>query len=204
MAIRTINTDSSFLFLKAIRTLELTPHFYHMELLANGIKSVNNRIIEDDKRYINECKQFRVMPYTKLYLEHKGNNFNIDKITAPGSQKEFVESLNYLLSGGRFHEISIKSNANTQFDNSFNYFKKEFLDKFIEENYKLTGGDIWLSSHYLKIGCYDNGGYIPESRIEFGSISLEKGLKLSLEGKMPEGDPDGSKINKWFENLKNL
>ncbi|PIN93187.1 hypothetical protein COU56_03820 [Candidatus Pacearchaeota archaeon CG10_big_fil_rev_8_21_14_0_10_31_9] len=194
-----IDNVSRELLLEAVRTVPITPKYSEIVLAADGILSPQGKS-ESELKYIAECRDHGVMPFSNLRFEYKYNHDlnksifipNYDGIFSPGilgispKSGSFDEVIQGLIDGGRFHNI--------HFENGFVKFRDEFLQGLLEKRYEINSGDLTLATYSLT--GYNEGEYT-DTTIKFGGFT--SGFKLHIGHELPGGKTE--ELSSWFGGL---
>ncbi len=191
---------SQELFREAVETIPSHIEYAGLEFTYAGIPRFGYE--DDEKKYVSECVQQGVMPFSQLKLNYKSDfkcfiletSFNENFLGIDRNSTEEIKnaSFNGMLKGGKIHsmETLVGDGHNLL---KFEDFKEEFLKKFLEAGYHLSGGDFWLSSYHLT--GYNQGNYRESGML----LEHRKGIELQLE-KYPNADGK-QRLVEWFTQL---
>ena len=191
---------SQELFREAVETIPSHIEYAGLEFVYAGI--FKSRCKEDEEKHVSECIQQGVMPFSQLKLNYKSDfkcfiletSFNENFLGIDRNSTEEIKnaSFNGMLKGGKIHsmETLVGDGHNLL---KFEDFKEEFLKKFLEAGYHLSGGDLWLSSYHLT--GYNQGNY----RESGMSLDHRRGIELQL-AEFPNIDGK-QKLIEWFAQL---
>lgn len=128
-----------------ILTIPVKPDFLDIFLYAHDIEEVDecnkdeNTYRTDLKRFISQCGQQKVIPFSQIQIEwdkykfiyKKNDSYFLDKINLP--KENYQQVMDLLVKGGKAHKINIKEIVS----HGFEQFKELFL-LLRNEEYKIN------------------------------------------------------------------
>ena len=200
------------LFLSVVDTVPFPPKFIEASFLAGGV-SPPERYGEDSnkdrERYLKECKQNGIIPFTNLDFQYDRENQlfvpdrHQDKINTSkyfsGEQAKSNE-IDALFKGGKIHRFEFKSLVSDFDESMFPEFKK-CLENLSREDYQMMHADLTLEV-YSRRG-YGEGTF-GDSEIYLETLRkdpLERRVRVKLGGRNTS-DEMKEKVTEWFEGLK--
>jgi len=187
-----IEKPSYKLFTEAIRDLDVLPAYFDIEMLADGILYPKYKDETDKKRYLSECEEKRVVPYTVIKLVYDISfklRFVPPVFTDPVIRSRKKEDIERLIKGGRIHKINFEAKA-PAFE-GFEFFRDEFLDTMLKNGYQPYEGELILN-YFL-----DH----ESDRISFGMDGFNRGLELELQSDKLSKE-ELREVLVWFSLLK--
>jgi hypothetical protein len=180
------NKTEQVLFVDAINTL------FHgckinVTFLANGLKFPKDTYSRSEEcvKYIETCKKNDIIPFSIIELEwDKFNGIKAKPYFI--NHRHSVEALNpnsedkpillNLISGGKFHEVRIRTGEHNEFTRKpFGTFQSEwytgYLHQFLQNDYQIEKGELLYRT--LKTG----------ESYTFASLKKGKGLELVISEK---------------------
>ena len=193
------NETSQELFQEVLRTVPVDVEYAELSFLAHGILDPGYNEEGDMQRYIKECSERGVMPFSQVKLKWN----RIKGFPDPSTTTDFLAVYgNYdsktkeiatdrLLEGGKIHNINVET-ENFHFD--FEDFQKGLLERILRAEYEVGKVDLWLSTCHLT--GYNEGTY-RESGLTMGRG--RRGFELQIE-RFP--DAEGKRVLvDWFTQL---
>ena len=197
-----IRTRSPEIFSEAINSLPLLPKYAKIEFLADGICLPFDNKIEREKRYLSECSQKRVIPFSRIELEYSVNketfvpkaSFHAPILRVPRGNSyisNMENAVKSLIKGKRIHEICINTEEGLGIEEIFEEFRKSLLNTFLEQNYQINEGclEFGLRSEHRNT-----------SLVFRTNASGVRGLNLMLKDDLPSEKIE--KLKSWFNELK--
>lgn len=188
------------LFLEVMSSVPIEPKYADVIFLAHGIFPPSDIDNKEKTRYLNECREKGIVPFTTLefgYNEKKGlflPELSPTRYYNPSN----LDEVNLLFKGGKNYRFEFRTKPH-----EFEEFKKN-LPSLLQEDYKLMDADLYLTTYRLT--GYTQGTY-GDARIFLKSFhSLETDVekrKLEVElGRIETSNEDNKKLINWFNILK--
>lgn len=182
-----IDSPSQKLILDVLSLVPAPPKFSKFTFVADGIVQLRGPREEREKieqDYIAECLAAKVIPYSHLRMDFKGEMFTfgaegfVDRggyfndstfQLHVGSPEKYSPTMEAIIKGGRLHRISFQSGTEDG-EEPFRHVMDRHLPLLIASGYILRAGEWWLTERYSRGGDYGESGYDPVS-----SFHLEDG-----------------------------
>jgi len=169
----TLDTATQEQFIEMLRTLPLSPKKTNVIFAVQGIAlpgylKEEEEYPEGEERYINECGDYGVMPYSAIALRFYSHEFppgsdrsywspRIDplfELQPNNTRKKKDRTLQGMIVGGKIHRVTLQVEG-TRSSAGFKSLQEGLLDQMIMGDYHLESAQLDLTqvevgSHYTK------------------------------------------------------
>jgi len=183
-----VKNPSHAMIVEAINTIPGNIESLKLDFLADGLKIPFYPNEEERKEYIQTCKYQNIAPFSDKRIRYGSD--------VKGKISEIPEARKMYFGGGRTNLIALEVYKSFEKD-LIKEFKELIFPSLLENNYKVSDGEVVLSGH--KTGAHQEEGYGPDLalRINYGEKGL--GLLLDEDYNKPEVVEEYAK---WFGGLK--
>lgn len=160
-------------FANLLRTLPLSPKKTNVIFAAHGLALPGHLkgeygYPEGEERYLSECDDYGVMPYSSIALRFYSHEFSSEpnrsywspridplfELQPNNTRKKKDRTLQGMIVGGKIHRVTIQVEGTSSLA-GFKSFQDGLLDQFLEGEYHLESAQLDLTqvavgSHYTK------------------------------------------------------
>jgi hypothetical protein len=161
-----IRANSPELFSELIMKVPVTPEYAELTFSAKGVMLPKDNDCDDESRYIKECFEKHIIPYSEINLSY---NEHVNTFTPQSRRSELIHlsegystlrniaSIEGLLSGGQIHMVNLDTKRFDLAEASFQHLKEYFMCNLSNRDYQAHAGELWLSAEERR--GYNSGMY---------------------------------------------
>ncbi len=192
----TLFAHSSYLY-RALAQLPVLPKQSCFEFRAYDVALP--KTVEGEERYLWECTEKQVLPYTVLAVEYdakqKRSRHWIEQVR-PDTHRESVgerEVGQGMLAGGKIHLLKLEI-GEIKDEETLQHVAEQLLPDFAAQRYVLHHGDLWLTRYRMCPDVYGRGTSV--------LLQSPTPLELRLELASPISGQEKERLEEWFERVK--
>jgi len=198
-----ISNPSNKLVLDAVESVPVVPRYVEVRMVVGGIPPPKYEDDRDRRRYLMDCAENRIMPWTSLDFKIDGRAGGVmvpkyqQNISGVSSPERLAEATAGLLAGGRFYEVRLESSGGELFPNV-----KESISMFSKCGYVPHGLSMDITQYHLT--GYSQGDY-GDTVLSLRHNDITGGAVLNLKmGGSNTSTEQRRKLGKWFSDLATI